>query len=131
MWLKVVCGKGTYVRALCRDLGAALGCQACMGTLIRTKAGNFTIEESCLLEDLSDTEAVQRYLIPMDAPLAHLPALRLPEEQARRVKNGNPIVIPPLDVPVGVPLRLYLMGEFCGLGVHNGREVRFLTMLCG
>ncbi|MCR4708248.1 MAG: tRNA pseudouridine(55) synthase TruB [Clostridiales bacterium] len=130
-WLKVVCGKGTYIRSLCRDIGIALGCDACMGRLIRTKVGSFDIENSCLLEDLPDGEAVQKFLIPMDEPLMHLPFLNLPEEQEKRIKNGNPVSLALPGMPVGKPIRLYLKDDFCGIGIYDGRDVRFLTMLYG
>ena len=130
-WLKVVCGKGTYIRSLCRDIGIALGCDACMGRLIRTKVGSFDIENSCLLEDLTDGEAVQKFLIPMDEPLMHLPFLNLPEEQEKRIKNGNPVSLALPGMPVGKPIRLYLKDDFCGIGIYDGRDVRFLTMLYG
>ncbi len=130
-WLKIVCGKGTYIRSLCRDIGSALGCDACMGTLIRTRVGSFDIENSCRLEDLTDGDAVGKFLVPMDGPLMHLPSLNLPEEQEKRVINGNPVAVALPDIPVGKPIRLYLKDIFCGVGIYDGQDVRFLTMLYG
>lgn len=51
---KVVVSKGTYIRSLIRDIGASLGTYGCMKSLIRTKQGNFSIEESYTIEDIKN-----------------------------------------------------------------------------
>ena len=51
---KVGCSKGTYIRSLCRDIGARLGTKGVMSGLIRTKSGKFTIEESYSIEQIID-----------------------------------------------------------------------------
>ncbi|MDR1000408.1 MAG: tRNA pseudouridine(55) synthase TruB [Clostridiales bacterium] len=50
--LVIHCGKGTYVRTLCADIGKALGCGACMGNLVRLRSGRFFIENAITLEEL-------------------------------------------------------------------------------
>lgn len=59
---KVLCSKGTYIRALCRDIGEKLGCGGTQNKLIRTKVGPFRIENSVKLEKLKN-EGIDRYLI--------------------------------------------------------------------
>ncbi|MCI6433931.1 MAG: tRNA pseudouridine(55) synthase TruB, partial [Clostridiales bacterium] len=44
--LQVACSKGTYIRTLCKDIGEALGCGACMGSLRRTQAGDYTLADA-------------------------------------------------------------------------------------
>ena len=129
-WLRVVCGKGTYIRSLCRDIGNALHINACMGALIRTMAGGFAIGESCTIEELPDRIALESRLLPMDRPLCRLARLDIEEEQEKRVRNGNPVSVRLPEELCGKPLRLYLKDEFCGVGISDGREVRFLAMLC-
>lgn len=81
------CSKGTYVRSLARDLGRKLGCGAFLNFLIRTKSGPFLLEDTCTLEDLRE-EGIEKYLLPLDFPLAHLPLVRGNSEGARKIKNG-------------------------------------------
>ncbi|MCL2664030.1 MAG: riboflavin biosynthesis protein RibF [Defluviitaleaceae bacterium] len=54
-WLEVFCGKGTYIRTLCEDIGNRLGCGACMGSLLRTEAGGFYSKDGIKLDVLQKT----------------------------------------------------------------------------
>ena len=60
--MRVACSEGTYVRALCEDLGRAIGCAAHMGTLLRDAAGPFVLYEAKLLEEIE--AAPETALIP-------------------------------------------------------------------
>ncbi|MCS7180876.1 MAG: tRNA pseudouridine(55) synthase TruB [bacterium] len=59
---KVLCSKGTYIRALCRDIGEKLGCGGTQNKLIRTKVGPFKIEDSVKIEELKKN-GIEKYLI--------------------------------------------------------------------
>ena len=91
--LRVRCSKGTYIRTLCKDIGEALGCGACMASLRRVEAGEYTLEGSVPLRQLLDIseagEDVEHFLRPVDSMFASHEKLRLNEKQARLVKNGN------------------------------------------
>ena len=88
--LLVRCSKGTYVRTLCHDIGAALGCGGCMSSLRRTEAAGFTIEQAVTIEEVqAQGEALLR---PVDRFFAQYPAFRLTEERLERLcRNGNPL----------------------------------------
>ena len=88
--LRVRCSKGTYVRTLCHDIGAALGCGGCMSSLRRTEAAGFTIEQAVTIEEVqAQGEAL---LLPVDRFFAQYPAFRLTEERLERLcRNGNPL----------------------------------------
>ena len=88
--LLVRCSKGTYVRTLCHDIGAALGCGGCMSSLRRTEAAGFTIEQAVTIEEVqAQGEAL---LLPVDRFFAQYPAFRLTEERLERLcRNGNPL----------------------------------------
>ena len=73
----VACGRGTYVRALIRDLGAALGTGGCLTGLTRTRVGPFALEEAWTFEALEGTGA-ERYLLPLD--------------EAKRLLEAPPVV---------------------------------------
>lgn len=113
-YLDVVCSKGTYVRTLCHDLGAALGCGAYLHFLVRTAQGPFRQEESVTLEELAGAAArgeVRRHLVPPAAALSFLPAVTLRPEEVRRVTHGQP------PFPRGA-------GELAVAGPLAGRLVR-------
>lgn len=66
--LDVDCGKGTYIRSLCADIGQKLGCGGCMGDLTRTKSGGFHIENALGISDIKQAAEENRrdFLIPVD-----------------------------------------------------------------
>ncbi len=92
--LRVVCSKGTYIRTLCNDIGAALGCGGCMAALRRTRAAGFTLENALTLEEVEAADDPAALLAPVDACFAGLPALTLTPAQARCVRNGAPFTRP-------------------------------------
>jgi tRNA pseudouridine55 synthase len=91
--LDVACGPGTYVRALARDLGQALGCGASLSALRRLSSGQFSVEQALSLSALDRAhnarELVRAHLQPLDVAFAHLPALHLDGEAARRLTLGQ------------------------------------------
>lgn len=87
--LRVHCSKGTYIRTLCKDIGAALGCGGCMAALRRTAAGSYTETEAIPLSKLVDCENPAQYLRPVDTLFSQHPAVALTEKQALRARNGN------------------------------------------
>lgn len=94
--LRIVCGSGTYVRSLVRDLGEALGCGACVAFLRRLWVAPFREPRMYTLEQLQDLGArgevvLDEVLLSIEAGLADWPAVRLDEEQARRLGQGQPV----------------------------------------
>ena len=86
--LRVRCSKGTYIRTLCKDIGEALGCGACMEALRRTQAGEYTIEEAVPLLKLLEMEQPEQVLRPVDTMFRNYPAVTLTENQEKRSRNG-------------------------------------------
>lgn len=92
--ITVVCGKGTYIRALARDIGAALGCGAHLAALRRTFVGPFAIEAAVVLADLlAAPELLPARLLPPEVALAGWPAAHLDDACVRRVRNGMPVAL--------------------------------------
>ncbi len=60
--IRVICSRGTYIRALCRDIGEKLGCGATQSRLLRTRVGNFKIEDSISLEELAK-HPLEQYIL--------------------------------------------------------------------
>jgi tRNA pseudouridine55 synthase len=109
----VTCSKGTYVRALARDLGERLGCGAHASFVLRTRAGRFRLEDSVTLEDLAAAVADQRaatLLRTMDDALGEMPAVDLTAAQRQHVLDGRPLTVFAIpgwaQLPIGTPIRL-------------------------
>jgi tRNA pseudouridine55 synthase len=89
--LDVVCGKGTYIRALARDLGAALGCGAHLAALRRTGVGPLRIDAAVPLATLQNEPAhLPEHLLPPEAAVAALPRIDMDQTRAERIRHGLP-----------------------------------------
>lgn len=124
--LVINCGPGTYIRALARDLGAALGVGGYLHALRRTASGSFTIAEAVNLESL-DRLRIATALSPADRAVAGLPAAVVPEALVTRVLSGNAIA---LSADACGDLRLYSTGgAFLALATSgSGQAKPFLLM---
>jgi tRNA pseudouridine55 synthase len=87
--LRVVCGKGTYVRSLVDDIARSLGGVAHLTALRRTRVGSLVVDEAVQMSDLEDWE---RHLIPPAEALRDLPRVVVPDETAAGVRVGMRIV---------------------------------------
>jgi len=102
--LEAECGKGTYVRALARDLGRALGTLGHVAALRRTRVGPFGEENAvslATLERLSpDREALLAALEPVEIALRDIPALAISVADAARLRRGQPVLLRGRDAPI-------------------------------
>jgi len=99
--LEIECGKGTYVRALARDLAERLGACGHVSALRRTRVGGFTEQSAVtleLLEDLGHKARQSEALLPVETALDDIPELAVTAEDAFRLKQGRPIVLVPRQV---------------------------------
>lgn len=129
--LQIRCGRGTYIRTLCHDIGEALGTKAHMGMLLRAQTGMFTLDDAHTIEEIDAADELSPLLTAMDQPLGHLPRLDVQPKAERFVRNGNRLTRRELigDVQPGQPTRLYLNGQFCGIGRFDGETLKFDAML--
>lgn len=94
--LRVFCSKGTYARALCDDIGKALGCGGHLHSLVRLKAGQFRLEEAITLSRLQEIQEqgkLTEVLLPIEQALDHLPAVRVLPDSSRSVLHGASIAL--------------------------------------
>jgi tRNA pseudouridine55 synthase len=104
--LEARCGKGTYVRALTRDLGRALGSLGHVEALRRTRVGAFDEARAvtlAALEELAESgghEALSGALLPVEAALGDMPALALSGPDADRLRRGQPVLLRGRDAPI-------------------------------
>jgi len=138
-----ICGKGTYIRSLARDMGRKLGCFGYISALERTAVGPFTLENAISLdifENMGDNAAHEDAVLPLQTVLADIPALALKEMEAARLKNGQTLSFlakPDLDrlKQIGIQTRqettaLALFGDKAlALITVEGPEIRPLRIL--
>jgi len=128
------CGKGTYVRALARDMGRLLGCHGHVIALRRTQVGPFeeaasvTMEELMAAGDSGDGEQLSRLLQPVEAALADLPELLVSPNDAASLARGQTVLIRGRDAPIlSGPAyatskgRLIALGELAKGALHPTR----------
>ncbi len=115
--LLVQCSKGTYIRTLCKDIGAALGCGGCMASLRRVQAGEYGIDQAVPLAQLLDDPQPGQYLRPVDTMFRQYPAVTLTENQEKRCRNGNPFSLRLAD---GIYRAYGQSGEFLMLARVDG-----------
>lgn len=135
----VECGKGTYVRSLARDLGRDLGCYGHIAKLRRIGVAPFSDDDMVPLADLAALEeleddaerlaALDAFLIDTGEALANLPHVAITDDQAHRLRMGNPIILRGRDAPldeadvwVTARGRLVAIGEI-GQGEFRPRRV--------
>ncbi len=124
--IRVRCSKGTYIRTLCRDIGARLGCGGCMKSLLRTRVAEFTLEQAHRLSEIEAMDPAERegVLFPVDSVFSHLPKAFARKEADRLLANGNRI---PQQMIVGLQpelcsgqIRIYNdNGDFIGLYAYQ------------
>ena len=115
--LLVDCSKGTYIRALARDLGEALGPGAYLSNLVRLRAGPFHLCQAITMGELTRISLPWAWpwvAVHPDIPVQDWPALVLDEDVARRWRQGTTI---PADRGASGPIRAYdAAGEWLGTG---------------
>jgi tRNA pseudouridine55 synthase len=112
------CGKGTYVRAIARDLGRVLGCFGHVTALRRTATGPFTEEDMISLEKLEEfshndagRKAMMTVIRPLRTALDDIPALALSEAESERLRQGQPVVLRSVGSPREGDIVLVLSNE--------------------
>ena len=94
--LRVHCSKGTYIRSLAEDLGAALGCGGHVSALRRLAAGPYAEAQAVTLEQVSeigDPQEMDALLLPVASAVGSWPSVRLHEDTAHYVRQGQPVQV--------------------------------------
>ncbi len=124
--LEMICGKGGYVRAIARDLGAALGCFAHVATLRRVWSGPFEADEGVsmeLVEKLAKSPELDAYLRPLEQGLDDLPELKCTPEGANRLLHGNPGMVIASNVEYGDEAWASYEGKAVAVGIYKAGEL--------
>ncbi len=125
---RVSCEPGFYMRALAHDLGAALGCGACLESLRRERSGAFDLDQAVTLDELEGAQADD--LSSRMSPLAHLlpdvPRLVMTEHGTKRASHGNDVS----QADVLSSDRGWSTGPVRGGGTESPMHPRNLVRLC-
>ena len=128
--LSVTCSKGTYIRVLGEDIGAALGCGAHLNALRRTAVGKLSLAQAMTLEQLADLPEPERAagLAPVDALLSNFPALALDTELSRRFLHGQRLALAGMaGLPEPGRVRVYCQDDSRLLGTAQLMEYGVLA----
>jgi len=130
--LRVQCSKGTYIRVLGEDIGAALGCGAHLRALRRVQVGNLDMTNAVTLEQLAAHQEGERtsLLAPVDALLRSFPAVQLTDELARRFLHGQRLALgrENVSIPPGLGrVRVYREADARLLGTGLLQEFAVLA----
>jgi tRNA pseudouridine55 synthase len=119
--LRVRCSKGTYIRALAEDIGAALGTGAHLAALRRTGSGRFNVRDAVTLDELRAMPDRRAALLPLRVLLEGLPSTELDAVAEARLRNGQALKISGLEA--GVRALYRADGAVIGLGEAQAEGV--------
>jgi tRNA pseudouridine55 synthase len=133
--MDVRCSKGTYVRTLAEDIGAALGCGAHVIGLRRTGVGPYGMRDMVTMRQVEEAaaqgaDALDALLLPLDSAVGHWPEVRLSQDAAYYLKLGQPVLVP--RAPTSGLVRLYdAAGAFVGVGqIEDDGKVAPRRLMC-
>jgi tRNA pseudouridine55 synthase len=126
--LRMVCGKGGYVRSIARDLGRALGCLGHVESLRRLWSGPFALRDAATWEEIEAAgqgDALDARLLPLESALVALPECRCPEASLPTLRNGAAApVFPPDGLQWGEEAWASRDGRAVALGVYEAGSLR-------
>jgi tRNA pseudouridine55 synthase len=126
--LRMVCGKGGYVRSIARDVGRALGCGGHVTQLRRVWSGPFTLDGAVTWEEIEQgarTGALDARLLPLETALVGLPECPCPEASVATLRNGGPApVFPPDGLQWGEEAWASRQGRAIAVGVFEAGHLR-------
>jgi tRNA pseudouridine55 synthase len=131
--MRVCCSKGTYIRTLCHDIGAKLGCGGCMESLLRTRVDSFAVEDALTLAQIEERLLADpgdfSFLQPVDSVFLHYPKAVVMQSFDKFLYNGNRIrpemfvEIPHVNLHAN--LRIYDEKEqFIGIYEYTGEDYK-------
>lgn len=123
----VTCSKGTYVRTLISDIGDKLGVGGVMTSLVRTKSGMFTLENSYRLSELEERspEELEALLMPLEKLYEQLPKANLDEQQTKLFRNGATLDADRIRFDLIYDMGYYIEGSdgvFLGIGMIDSNH---------
>lgn len=129
---RVACSKGTYIRTLCADIGAKLGCGGTMQSLERTRVGTFSLDKAVTLaqlEAIRDEGKLEEILFPVESAFTECPALHVLPEYQKLLDNGNAfygnMTLEKKTYPESQWVRVYVGDVFYGIFAYDRQNRRY------
>lgn len=136
--IEVYCSKGTYIRTLCEDIGAVLGCGATMSALRRVSAGGFEITDCFTIEKIveaTENGSISECILDVEYPFGITPEVFVTSKQATRFQNGGALSLDRVEnAPIKGLCRVKAKdGQFIGLAEANNqkRELKIKCLFAG
>ena len=124
--MTIRCGRGTYIRSICNDLGELVGCPAHMRFLLRSQSGVFRLDTAMTLEEAAaykEEGTLAEHLLALDMPLQHLPRVDAGNRIRKMVENGAKLPLKAVhgdELSEGQVTRVYLNDQFWGMAAREG-----------
>ncbi len=131
--LSIFCSRGTYVRSLCHDMGAMLGCGGAMSALRRTASSGFVLEDALPLDravELARQGSLEAHLLPIWAAFSALPRIDVKPKEARLMRHGVRLEADRLGAAAGQTYQLWAAEGFMGIGAINDEGQFVFRNLC-
>lgn len=132
-WLMHVrCGRGTYIRSICEDMGKLCGCPAHMRFLLRAQSGAFALDTAMTLDQAAayaQEGTLAWHLLKPDMPLQHLLRTDVSARMHKQVANGVKLPVTDASIPENVPVRVYMDGSFWGICQREGDSLVWRVLI--
>jgi tRNA pseudouridine55 synthase len=115
----IECGGGTYIRSIARDMAFSLGTVGHMRYIKRISSGNFSIENSLTLSEMSN-KPISNFILPIDYAIVDFSRYTAPEEARKELTNGIRLKLP--DMPSG-DFALYIGKQLFGIATDSGSGI--------
>lgn len=133
--MTIRCGRGTYIRSICSDMGEKVGCPAHMRFLLRSQSGVFRLDTAMTLEEaaaFAQEGSLSQHLLALDMPLQHLPRVDASARLRKQVENGAKLPLKRIsgdELAEGQATRVYLNNEFWGMAVREGEMLTWRALI--
>lgn len=133
--MTIRCGRGTYIRSICSDMGEKVGCPAHMRFLLRSQSGVFRLDTAMTLEEaaaFAQEGSLSQHLLALDMPLQHLPRVDAAARLRKQVENGAKLPLKWIsgdELAEGQATRVYLNNEFWGMAVREGEMLTWRALI--
>lgn len=133
--MTIRCGRGTYIRSICSDMGEMAGCPAHMRFLLRSQSGVFRLDTAMTLEEAAayaQAGTLSQHLLALDMPLQHMPRVDAPTGLRKQVENGAKLPLNRLHgdtLAEGQVTRVYLNDQFWGMAAREGDRLTWRAQI--
>ena len=120
--LLIHCGTGTYIRSIANDLGEKLGVGAYLHSLKRTAVDNFTVDESCNMDEI-EKNGIEKYIIPIERGVSEISKIHITQQEYTELQNGRFVK---KEMPKGVAICAAIFNNTLVGIVENAKDEQLI-----